>query len=98
MAWSDAARAAALEARRMHARAKVNWSNDSWHSRPSGNVTGKAYRKSIADRLRTVRSGGKLAAIGGHVMSTRGLTEVAAISTFMRNYNKAYDRRYAKKK
>ena len=72
MAWSDAARAAAAEVRRLHTSARRSKST---MSRPP---TDKLARKSIAQDLRVLRS-------GGPSTQQQHTAEIAVASTRLRN-------------
>ena len=79
MAWSDAARAAALETRRAHAAGKKYYGHVGEASRVATRFsTQKSVRKGFADTIRLMRAG-KLAL---HPATMRA----AVSSTTMRNY------------
>ena len=78
MAWSDAARAAALEARRMHSRAKSSYYKGALLSWPGEHR--RSARDRIAKDLRLVRGGQFSASFASRIIKH------AVASTAVRNY------------
>ncbi len=79
MAWSDAARAAALEARRAHAKAKAKGGFTKISAAHAKMVTSRDYRDNLAGSLRSMRAYG--------VTNTQDLRvpRMAAFATKVRN-------------
>lgn len=85
MAWSNEARAAALEVRRMHARAKkgVGYSFTSAYASYAAGAVRKGHRKMLARAIKALRRNG-ISRPDYHYQ--RGLLERAASSTAARNH------------
>ena len=97
MTWSDAARAAAAQARRLHRHERRKAStrgealaHKTFMERGSvTSLTGKWHRKSIADRIRSIRSAQFLVGPKGALTSGgKYIIKHAAESTVMRNFLK----------
>ena len=89
MAWSDAARAAAAEARRIHAVARkdryalIYSTNSLMPAGVKSNV--KEYRTQLARGIREVRNTGAKRAMSMNAHTGPYMVRAAALSTFLRN-------------
>ena len=86
MTWSDAARAAALEARRMHAKAKGKGGYASISPAHAKFVTSKDYRDNLAGSLHALRTQGLTNT------ADRRVPRMAAFATKVRNQQRSLDR------
>ena len=88
MSWSDAARAAALEARRLHSKAKGVVSG--WSTSYDTSHIGAAYRKEMAQQLKRIRKGAKYTAHTRFVppLHAQDAMNMAVLSTRIRNWVK----------
>ena len=85
MAWSDAARAAALETRRLHARVKGTFYSGKYREPADSFLARKDTRKMIAGELRAWRAGDGRGGMSGQTRA-RSLRVMQAVhSTYSRN-------------
>jgi len=85
MAWSDAARAAALEARRLHADARTYDTSTLLKMVPQAKKTNRVF---FAQMLKKLRAGGTIPDARGRPMNyldSRPLMMTAVVSTRLRN-------------
>lgn len=92
MAWSDAARAAALEMRRAHRKFKGESPPRDYRKERGWDVAGiysKAQRRNIAAEIKAIRRrirAGRLTAQVGDTAYAKSLLREAAVSTAHRNF------------
>jgi len=91
MAWSDAARAAALAVRQAHAQGRANFHSGGTVAHSTSYYT-KAYRKGLAGQIRQARAYARKGNLPQP--AHRDALSAAAFSTRHRNYyKKLYSRR-----